>query len=100
MNEFFLVGLGFEMMIRSVGLLRQLFGMIDQALGERLKERQEVLAFDLECVIDKAIEMLITTERQMATKNDSIMATEHGYNGGRESFDKAVHGVLLPRVVW
>ena len=100
MNEFFLVGLGFEMMIRSVGLLRQLFGMIDQALGERLKERQEVLAFDLECVIDKAIEMLITTERQMATKNDSIMATEHGYNGGRESFDKAVHGVLLPTVVW
>ena len=99
MDEFFLVGLGFEMVIRSVGLLRQLFGMIDQALGERLKEGQEVFAFDLERVIDKAIEILVAPERQMATKNDSIMATEHGYNGRRESFDKAVHGVLLPTVV-
>ena len=100
MDEFFLVGLGLEMVIRSVGLLRQVFGVIDQALGEWLEEGQEILAFDFERVIDEAIEIFVAAERQMTTKNDSIMATEHGYNGGRESFDKAVHGDLLPTVVW
>ena len=73
MDEFFLVRLGLEMVIRSVGLLRQVFGVIDQALGEWFEEGQEILAFDLERVIDEAIEILVAAERQMATKNDSIM---------------------------
>src|SRR5579864_3870521 len=84
------------MAIQNVGILRQRLRLIDEALRERLDERDEVLAFDLEAVIDKAIQMLVAAERQVAAKNDSIMATEHRYNGGRESFNKAVHGVLLP----
>ena len=37
------------------------------------QRRREVLAFDLEAMIDKAIEVLVTTtKRQMATKNDSM----------------------------
>ena len=100
MDEFFLVGLGFEVAIEDVGVLGQCLGVIDETLRQRLDEGEKVLAFDLERVIDEAIEMLVTAEGQMATKNDSIMATENGYHGGRESFNKAVHGVLFPMVVW
>jgi hypothetical protein len=99
-DEFFLVGLGLEVLIGRVGLLGQLFGMIDETLRERLDEGKKVLPPYFQDAIDKIIEMPIAAKRQMAMKNDAIMAAEHGYNGGRESFDKAVHGVLLPTVVW
>jgi hypothetical protein len=99
-DEFFLVGLGFEMVIGSVGLLGEGFGMIDEALGLGLDEREKVLASDFEDVIDEAIEMLVAAEGEMAVKDDPVMAAEDGYNGGRESFAKAVHGVLLPTAVW
>ena len=100
LDEFVLVGLGLKVLIRRVGLLRQLFGMIDQTLGKGLEKRQKVHAFHLEGVIDKAIELLVAAKGEMAVENDAIMATENRYNGGRETFDKAVHGVLLPRAVW
>ena len=100
MDEFFLVRLGLEMVIRGVGVLGHRLSIVDEVLRQRLDERDEVLAFDLERVIDEAIEMLIASKGEMATKNDSIMATEQGYNGRRESFNKAVHGVLLSMAVW
>jgi hypothetical protein len=36
----------------------------------------------------------------VAVKNHSVMASQNGYNGRRESFDKTVHGVLLQGPVW
>ena len=100
MDELVLVGLGFRSADRGRWHSWPMFGMIDQTLGKRLNEGQEVLTFDLEPVIDKAIEMLVTAKREMAVKNHSIMAGQDGYNGRRESFDKAVHGVLLQSSVW
>jgi hypothetical protein len=44
--------------------------------------------------------MLVAAEREMTMKDHAVMAGQHGYNGRRESFDKAVHGVLLQRRVW
>jgi hypothetical protein len=69
--------------------------MFDETLGERLNERQKILAFDFEPVIDETIEVLVASKWEMTVKNHSIMAGQDGYNGRRESFDKTVHGVLL-----
>ena len=99
-DEFFLVGLGLKRAIGGVSVLGHRLSVFDKALRQRLDERDKVLAFDFEGIIDEAIEMLVAPKGKMATKNDSIMARKRGYNGGRESFNKAVHGVLLPMVVW
>jgi hypothetical protein len=99
-DEFFLFGIVAEKAIRRVGLLRERLSKLDEALRKRLDEGQEVLAFDFEAVINEAVEMVVATEGQMAVKNHLIMAAEDRYNGGRESFDKTVHGVLLPVAVW
>lgn len=99
-NQLLLVVLALQELVRHAGLLRQLLAMLDEALGLLLDERQEILAFELEGVIDEAVEVVVTAEGKMAMKNDSIMAGEGGYNGRRESLDEAVHGVLLQRVVW
>ena len=80
MDEFFLVGLGLEMVIRSVGLLRQVFGVIDQALGEWFEEGQEILAFDLERVIDEAIEILVAAERQSVWQISLALSEKIGQN--------------------
>ena len=56
--------------------------------------------FDFQSVIDEAVEVIVTANREMAMKNDSIMAGARGYNGRSESLDEAVDGVLLQRQVW
>jgi hypothetical protein len=100
MDEPVLVRLGFEVLVGGVGVLGQPLSVLDETLGERFDEGQEILAFDFEAVIDEAIEVFVAAEGKVAVKNHSVMAGQDGYNGRRESFDKTVHGVLLQRFVW
>ena len=48
----------------------------------------------------QTVKVLVTAEGQMPLENDSIVATEHGYNRGGEFLcEVRRHGVLLPESV-
>jgi hypothetical protein len=86
----------------TINVFGLLLGMIDQRLRLLLDPRQEVLAADLEAVIDPAIQVLVAAEGEIALENDSIMAAEHGYNRLSELLREVEvrrHGVLL-QAVW
>jgi hypothetical protein len=88
-----------ERLIRRLGLLRQLLGMIDEHLRLLFDEGQKVHAAHLEAVVDPAVEMLVTAEGKVALENDAIMAAENGYNQIGEFLREVEvrrHGVLLP----
>jgi hypothetical protein len=99
-DALFLVVFAVEELVGCIGLLSGRLGVIDQKLRLLFDEGQEVLAFDFQAVIDEAIEVVVAAEREMAMKNDAVMAGENGYNGRSESLNEAVHGVLLQWLVW
>ena len=99
-SDFLLVRFALQELVRGLAPLSDVLGVLDEDLRLQFHEREEVHALDPEAVIDEAVEVLVATEGEMAVKNDPVMATENGYNGRRESLDKAVHGVLLQWNVW
>jgi hypothetical protein len=100
-DEFLLAMEALEVMIRSPGLCCLLLGMVDKGLGLLLDPRQEILAADLEAVIDPAVQVIVAAKGEIALENDSIMAAENGYNRIGEFLREVEvrrHGVLLPGV--
>jgi hypothetical protein len=100
-DQFLLAMEALQVMVRSPGLFRFVFGMVDQRLGLPLNPRQEVLAADLEAMIDPAVQVIVAAKGEIALENHPIMAAENGYNRSSE-FPREVevrrHGVLLPGV--
>jgi hypothetical protein len=92
--------LALQEQVGDVGLLRHGLSVFDDSLGMLLDEGKEIHAFDLEGMIDEAVEVFVSAEGEITLEKDSIMAGEDSYNRRRESFDKTVHGVLLQTKVW
>jgi hypothetical protein len=88
--------------VRGVVLLGEGFGVGDEGIGLLFEEGEEVLALDAEGMIDKAIEVGVVTEGEVAPEEEAIQAAENGADGAGELDDKSVvrrPGVLLQGVL-
>jgi hypothetical protein len=84
LDELFLLDVALEPLKGNAGFVGLGLGMIDEDLGLLLDERQEIHASHLEGMIDPVIQVLIASEWQISLENDSVMATEDGYNRSSE----------------
>ena len=67
-----------EVVVLGTDLLDQTFGEIDQGLGLFLSEGHEVLASDLENVIDEPLKSRSVGDGQIALEDHAVKAREHG----------------------
>lgn len=91
----------FEETVRGAFGVGQVLGVCDDAFGLFLGELEEVLAFDLEDVIDEALQVGPVPEGEVALEENAVKAGKARYNEGGEFSDKAddrFHGVLLQGV--
>lgn len=81
--------------VRYLGILCHPFGMIDQPLGLKFHKRNEIPPSHSEPIINKRVQLGIAADRVVSFEDHSIKTGQREYNEVRESFEKAVHGVLL-----
>jgi len=81
----------------------QILGVSHDTLGLPLSKLEEVLAFDLQDVIDEAFEAAGVAKGKIALEQDPVEAGESGYNQGEElgdESDQGLHDVLLQNRVF
>jgi hypothetical protein len=96
LDKVFFLGLAFESLKANASLFGFGLCMIHEGLRLLLDEGQEIHAAHLEAAVNPAIQMVVAPKRKISLENDSIMATEDGYNRGGEFLREVRrHGVLL-----
>jgi hypothetical protein len=73
--------------------------VIDEPIGVFGNQGDEILPPDLKPIVNEGVEASIAAEGQVSFENNSIKASQSGYNASGELLDESVHGVLPLRVV-
>jgi hypothetical protein len=94
-DQLFLAMWTLEVQVRNTIFFSHTFGMVNQPLGLFFNERKEIHPTHAKPVINKVVKLPVRPNRVVPFKNNPIKTAKCAYNILRESFQKAVHGVLL-----